>query len=600
LLPQLAPLLASAATSRLLAIALGVGLVALFVLQAVLLWTRWGQARPVAKCVFLSLLAHVLLIVYAWSTHVLFNSPGSWSGNSTVRVRLADATDEIDAAMLVGEMPAEISQEGTDAGTAATVPAASDDQPPVEATAPVPELIAPPVPPAPAPPTPQEVAQETPPAPAEQPEPAEVPLKTADPAKPAPSDVAAAPPEARAPAEAAGESTAEPPEQFTAAPTAEPRRVGDGAAVPEALRARIVADRLKIAQQFGATPSTEAAVAAALDWLARVQSADGRWDADLFGAGRETRTLGHDRQGAGAKADTGISGLALLAFLGNGETHLSGKHREVVQRGLEFLLASQRADGFLAGEAEFFASTYCHGMATLALSEAYALSGDERLLPGLKAALQYTIQSQHAAGGWRYKPYDAGDMSQFGWQVMSLKSAEVGGLPIPQATRGRMVRFLRACSSGSRSGLAGYRPGDRVSRPMTAEALVCRYFLAAENDPAALAEAAAYIGEERPGAGQPNYYYWYYGTLAMFQRQGDDWTRWNAAMQAELLGRQRLDGELAGSWDADDQWGGYGGRAYSTALATLSLEVYYRYLPIYGNNDPRDRLTDRPLQPLPR
>ena len=96
MLPASAILLASAATSRLLMIGLGLGLVVLFALQAVLLWTRWGQARPVAKCVLLSLLAHVLLIVYAWSTHVLFNSPGSWSGNSTVRVRLADANDEID------------------------------------------------------------------------------------------------------------------------------------------------------------------------------------------------------------------------------------------------------------------------------------------------------------------------------------------------------------------------------------------------------------------------------------------------------------------------------------------------------------------------
>jgi hypothetical protein len=396
-----------------------------------------------------------------------------------------------------------------------------------------------------------------------------------------------------------------PKEQFASAPAAEPRRLGDGEKVPEPLTARIAADRLKAAQPFGATPRSEAAVAAALDWLAKVQSPDGRWDADAFGSGRETpqaRALsgGQDRSGTGREADTGITGLALLAFLGAGETHLSGEHRECVQHGLEWLLGSQAASGSLAGRSELFAQMYCHGIATLALSEAYALSGDERLLPGLKRALQYTVSSQHAGGGWRYQPFDAGDMSQFGWQLMALRSAELGGIPIPAQTRSRMVRFLQSCSAGRSRGLASYRPGDRPSRSMTAEALVCRYFLNAENAPATLDEGAIYVMEERPGVGTTNLYYWYYGTLAMFQRQGDDWARWNGAMQHELLSRQRWDGEAAGSYDPDELWGGYGGRIYSTALATLCLEVYYRYLPVHEHR-PESRLTQTPWLPaLPR
>jgi hypothetical protein len=366
--------------------------------------------------------------------------------------------------------------------------------------------------------------------------------------------------------------------------------LGDGEPIAEPLRARVVADRLKVAQPFGATPQSEAAVAAALEWLASNQSEDGRWDADLHGAGKETRTLGHDRQGAGARADTGVTGLALLAFLGNGQTHLEGRHREKVQHGLEFLLASQATNGSLAGNAEFFASMYCHGIATLALSEAYALTGDERLLSGLNKALRYTIAAQHAGGGWRYQPYDEGDISQFGWQLMALHSAELAGIKIPAETRTRMARFLRAASSGPERGLASYRPGDRVSRTMTAEALVCRQFLEAENRPATLAEAATYISEERPGDGQTNLYYWYYGTLALFQKQGPEWEAWNKALQHELLYSQRQDGERRGSWDPDPLWGGYGGRVYSTSMAALSLEVYYRYLPVHG----RELLTERP------
>jgi hypothetical protein len=83
----------------------------------------------------------------------------------------------------------------------------------------------------------------------------------------------------------------------------------------------------------------------------------------------------------------------------------------------------------------------------------------------------------------------------------------------------------------------------------------------------------------------------------MFQRQGTDWQRWNAALQAELLARQQWNGSLAGSYDPDDLWGGYGGRVYSTALATLCLEVYYRYLPIHGRDLDDSRLTDRSWQP---
>src|SRR5204863_8236204 len=150
---------------------------------------------------------------------------------------------------------------------------------------------------------------------------------------------------------------------------------------------------------------------------------------------------------------------------------------------LDSLLGSHGRAGSLAGNAELFAAMYCDGMATLALSEAYALSGDDRLLPGLQRALQFTINAQHAAGGWRYRanePTDPGDMSQFGWQLMSLKSADLGGLPMPIATRVKMVRFLQSCSIGNRRGLAGYRPGDRASRTMTAEGIVCRYFLDSE------------------------------------------------------------------------------------------------------------------------
>ena len=140
---------------------------------------------------------------------------------------------------------------------------------------------------------------------------------------------------------------------------------------------------------------------------------------------------------------------------------------------------------------------YCHGMATLALGEAYALTGDERIRPYLERAVQFTLTTQNrTTGGWRYQPGDTGDLSQFGWQLMALKSAELGGIAIPAASRAGMMKFLDSVSSGKHRGLASYRPGERATRTMTAEALACRLFLGNQN-PASTQEAAANTLEQQ-------------------------------------------------------------------------------------------------------
>ncbi len=68
----------------------------------------------------------------------------------------------------------------------------------------------------------------------------------------------------------------------------------------------------------------------------------------------------------------------------------------------------------------------------------------------------------------------------------------------------------------------------------------------------------------------------------MYQLRGDYWKQWNEALRKTLLASQRKSGTLAGTWDPDTVWGGCGGRVYTTALATLCLEVYYRFLPLYA------------------
>jgi hypothetical protein len=204
------------------------------------------------------------------------------------------------------------------------------------------------------------------------------------------------------------------------------------------------------------------------------------------------------------------------------------------------------------------------------------------LQPFVRQAAEYSIRAQHpTTGGWRYQPGDRGDMSQFGWQIMALKSAELAGVAIPDQTLDGSLRFLASVASGQHAGLASYREGERSSATMTAEALACRSFLELPRRPAAEREAARFVLAQPPDQGQLNLYYCYYGTLAMFQIQGDEWQQWNGALRTALLRSQRVTGPHAGSWDPDTVWGRYGGRAYGTAMATLCLEVYYRYLPMY-------------------
>jgi hypothetical protein len=354
--------------------------------------------------------------------------------------------------------------------------------------------------------------------------------------------------------------------------------------LPDAYRLRTAPNRDDIARQRGATAETEAAVKAALKWLAGRQSADGRWDPRSNNGGREDKVQGHDRLGAGNQADTAVTGLTLLAFLASGETHLDGHYREEVRRGLEYLLRTQAADGNLAGEAAVYELMYSHGMAACALSEAYGMTHDTRLREPVRRALAYTIDAQDpVGGGWRYRPGDAGDTSQLGWQLMALKSGELAGFAIPEKTRQGIVRYLQSVAAGQYGGLAAYQPRERTTRSMTAEAMVCRQFLGLSLQNSTENEAVVYLLAERPGTGTYNLYYWYYATLGMYQLQGDAWQQWNEALRIEVVRRQTKEGSLAGSWDTSDLWGGYGGRLYTTALAALTIEVYCRFLPLYAN-----------------
>jgi hypothetical protein len=364
-----------------------------------------------------------------------------------------------------------------------------------------------------------------------------------------------------------------------------PQRLGTG--VPATYQLRSLAKRQDMARKFGGTDDSERAVEASLRWLALHQEAEGYWDGDRYGSGQiKNDEQGVDRQNAGAQADSGLTALSVLAFLGAGYTHEEGQYADNIDRALKWLIRQQRADGYLGGKATHYEQMYCHGMATYALAEAYGMQSDPTLDSGLRQplerALKFILDNQNPTdGGWRYVKGQKGDMSMFGWQLMALKSGEIAGIPIPDAPKSKMVQFLKERSLGSRKGLASYREGEKVTPSMTAEALFCKQMLGINRTNPASVEAVEYLMSRQPKLSEMDLYYWYYGTLAMYQYGGDEWRQWNEALRDLLVAEQKTSGDDAGSWDPKDRWGPYGGRVFSTALSTLCLEVYYRFLPLY-------------------
>ncbi len=393
--------------------------------------------------------------------------------------------------------------------------------------------------------------------------------------------------------------------------------------IPKFYQPRLDPDRSTRAQRIGASAASELAVERALDWLTRHQDDDGRWDGGIARYDDRTPVKGDDDftvhcpagetcfgECAYWEADTALTGLALLTYLGAGYTHTDGRYADAVGKGLDFLIGQQKPDGDLRGRSQVV-GMYCHAMATLAMCEAYALTGDDHLHDPVERAVAFLVRARaQDQMAWRYAPgAPVGDTSILGWVVMSLKSAKEVGIPIPgeSSVRRGTLLWLDKVATGQDKGLARYQPWEPVTATMTAEAWVCRQFLGVGGPGAASTEAAEHLLRNESDRGPSNVYYWYYATLALYQHGGQPWSRWNAQIRDRIVGLQRTSGHQTGSWDPDgSQYGATGGRIYCTALAALTLEVYYRYLRLYdepkipleaGASPPRQAGTRRPAVP---
>ncbi len=337
--------------------------------------------------------------------------------------------------------------------------------------------------------------------------------------------------------------------------------------------------RQQIALARGGTLESEAAVERALEWLAAHQQPNGGWSLVHDGGTCSGRC---PNNGCTDRFDPAATGLSLLAFLGAGYTHRDGKHRETVRRGVYFLQQiieeTPQGSSFLHQSER---GMYNHGIAAFALCEAYQMTEDQELRKSAQGAVDFIVSAQNYQGGWGYLPKQPGDLTLSGWQIMALKSAYAAGLNVPPSTIIRIDPFLDSQQTPA-SFFYGYqKPGK--SATCTSIGLLLRMFRGMPNSHPTLLDGATFLTKTtRPAS---DAYFNYYASLLLFHIDGPFWEPWNNRMREHLIYTQEQTGHAAGSWFFEDPYGSEGGRVYTTAMCAMTLEVYYRFAPIYQQAD---------------
>jgi outer membrane biosynthesis protein TonB len=408
-----------------------------------------------------------------------------------------------------------------------------------------------------------------------------------------------------------------------------------------ALSQRAGAARGETARARGGSPASEAAIERGLLWLARHQAANGAWSfehphcIDPFGRPSQQclcRTKGYIE--GHTKASTSI---ALLPFLGAGNTHLDGPYKEVVYRGLEQLktildieLKELHPDNpdFVS---TFSGDLYGYGLTTLVMAEAFGMTGDPDLERYVNALTVFLTRHQHPLGGWRYELGQPGDITVTGWQVVALKSSQLAGgavhsdifrqadkfldsltPPAPLSRPGRAQVVANKIGGMNRDPtryhyLASFansttrEPGECTS----AVGLLCRLYTGWNSNDPRLLQGVNQLLKSNTHPALLLYRNFYLAQI-LLHIDHPVWEQWNRRnrdylVQMQVTETTRMNQRNPafgsppceiGSWYLTNPNGttknairdrhlAPAGRLAHTALAILTLEVYYRLLPIY-------------------
>ncbi len=347
----------------------------------------------------------------------------------------------------------------------------------------------------------------------------------------------------------------------------------------------------------------------ALEWLLAHQEEDGRWSCTTYSALCPAGGSGPCAGFGQPWHDVGVTGLALLALMGDGRTLELRDVAMAVERGVGWLGAQQRdavrggIRGGLFGDNPGTDFIYDQAVATLALAEARRLQGRFEVEGALLRAVELLARARNPYGAWAYDlpPVGKNDTSVTGWVATALAAAERTGLALRSDWRGGALSWLDDATDPA-SGRIGYRtngsPSARVpginehypidqTEALTAVGLACRLALGQAPGEHSILERHAELLLRRQPMWHPkglsnDFYYWYHGTLAMRAMGRTSpryWNAWRGALLAALSGSQRGEGHARGSWDPIGPWGHAGGRVYSTALGALCLTAVLEPLP---------------------
>jgi hypothetical protein len=371
---------------------------------------------------------------------------------------------------------------------------------------------------------------------------------------------------------------------------------GDNGYANALMLGRAGATKSRLIKEGGGNEASERAVALGLAWLAQQQRQDGSW---VFDIGSREEVVA-------------ATGMAILPFLAAGETHLKGKkYQKTVDAGLRFLIKQCPTRGTNAGKFTSTSNMYAQAIGTMALCEAYGMTRDKSLLLApAQAAINYIQQAQGPNGSWGYSAGTAGDTSIVGWQIQALKAAQLSkDIVVDDRVIKKAINFLNSVSSGSRKAAYGYsdKTGAQPGTALTAVGLLCRYYIDGWGpDHPGMAEGVLGLSKNGPKFNTrqvSNLYYYYYATQVVHFFGSDQWRDWNEGpkqpdgtrrngMRDWLIETQfKGAGANQGSWEPEaGTIGASCGRLGTTALCLLTLEVYYRHLPLYKRSQTNPEL----------
>jgi hypothetical protein len=289
-----------------------------------------------------------------------------------------------------------------------------------------------------------------------------------------------------------------------------------------------------------------------------------------------------------------INALAMLAFLSSGHVPGRGKYGDIIEDGTlkpgvltrakKYVLSRAQPTGYISSS-----SMYEHGLATLALAEMYGMDPDPELEDKLRKAVNLIVKTQSPAGGWRYSPAPVDqDMSVTVMQIVALRAANNAEIPVPDTTIQKAIKYVQSCGHPA----GGYGYGGSGQGPQTSAAGALSMQLLGKGDDPNVPRTMAYLQgfpvQWGPGGVQYFYYFHYYAIQAHYQYGGKEWNEWHPKVREMLLSRQNKDPKKddCGSWDVPPGTAEVGyappdNKAYSTALATLVLNIYKHFLPAY-------------------